>query len=164
VVLYAAPDTRHPLFENLARRHPLELRPQRGIDLGERMCNAARECLKDAGIVLLTGTDAPTLGSHELGAAVQALRTEANVVMVPAEDGGYVLLGVRGDHPHLFNDMPWGSERVAAVTRQRCGKIGLKLVELPVCWDVDRPQDLARLVAAVPDFAAWRRDSSGQLT
>ena len=157
VILYTTPGTSHPLFAELADRHPVAVRPQHGADLGERMRNAARDCLEEAGAVLLTGTDAPALRNEELLAALQALHGGADVVMTPAEDGGYVLLGLRGDHPGLFSAMPWGGAQVAAMTRARCAAAGLQLVELPVCWDVDRPEDLERLAAENPGFSAFRR-------
>jgi glycosyltransferase A (GT-A) superfamily protein (DUF2064 family) len=120
------------------------------------MRNAAQASLEEANAVLLTGTDAPALRNEELLAALQVLQGGADVVMIPAEDGGYVLLGVSRDHPDLFRAMPWGGDQVAAITRERCAQAGLALVELPVCWDIDRPEDVGRLAAEIPGFAAFR--------
>ena len=156
VILYTTPGTSHPLFREVARQHPVGIRPQHGEDLGDRMRNAACACLKEAGAVLLTGTDAPSLQNDQLLAALQALQAGADVVMVSAEDGGYVLLGIRSDHPGLFSAMPWGGAQIAAITRKRCAEAGLELVELPVCWDIDRPEDVGRLAAEIPGFAAFR--------
>jgi glycosyltransferase A (GT-A) superfamily protein (DUF2064 family) len=65
-------------------------------------------------------------------------------VLGPAEDGGYVLLGLRRAAPELFAGMPWGSERVAGVTRERLVGLGWDWTELATLWDLDRPEDLAR--------------------
>jgi glycosyltransferase A (GT-A) superfamily protein (DUF2064 family) len=69
-------------------------------------------------------------------------------VVIPAEDGGYVLIGSRRPQPGLFNGMTWGTDQVMAQTRQRLAQHGLTWRELPPQWDVDRPEDLARLRAA----------------
>jgi len=145
VVLYATPDTESALFTGLAAKWPLELAQQQGADLGERMYRAAREQLTTARAVLLTGTDAPALQDAHLQLALERLYDDVDVVMQPAEDGGYVMLGLRSDQPQLFDEMPWGSDQVARETRQRCASLGLTLYELPQSWDVDRPQDLDRL-------------------
>jgi rSAM/selenodomain-associated transferase 1 len=154
VVLYAAPSVDFPLFTELAGQWPLQLADQQGDDLGERMYRAVREQLALASAVLLTGTDAPALQNDELQQALAYLYDGADVVMQPAEDGGYVLLGLCSEQPLLFSDMPWGSDQVARLTRERCEHLGLCLVELPTSWDVDRPEDLDRL-AGLERFSAY---------
>ncbi|MQM30903.1 MAG: hypothetical protein CRU78_10415, partial [Candidatus Accumulibacter phosphatis] len=81
-----------------------------------------------------------------------------DAVFIPAEDGGYVLLGLRCPQPGLFEGVDWGSERVMAQTRQRLLALGLRWCELPALWDVDRPADLTRL-ATLPGFGANKADS-----
>ena len=66
-------------------------------------------------------------------------------MVVPAEDGGYVLIGLRRAAPTLFQAVPWGGERVLTVTRERAAAAGMRLAELPALPDLDRPEDLARL-------------------
>jgi glycosyltransferase A (GT-A) superfamily protein (DUF2064 family) len=73
-----------------------------------------------------------------------ALQNEP-VVLGPAEDGGYVLLGLRRIDPQLFNNLPWGTDQVLAMTRDRLQQLGWGHQLLPVLWDVDRPEDLPRL-------------------
>ena len=138
-------DTSDPLLGSLAGRHGCGLRRQQGDDLGQRMWHAAREALGRASRVVLVGTDVPLLDSAYLETALQRLEEGAEVVMGPAEDGGYVLLGLGQAWPELFDAMPWGSDKVAERTRQRCRRSGLRLEELPLLWDIDRPQDLWRL-------------------
>ena len=76
----------------------------------------------------------------------------AGAVFIPAKDGGYVLVGLRQPQPGLFHGIDWSTERVMAQTRQRAHALGVALRELAPLWDVDTPDDLARL-AALPEFA-----------
>lgn len=144
VELWCTPGVDHPAFERLAASFRLERFAQQGADLGERMAHAARAAFRRANRVLLIGTDAPALAPGHLQEALLGLE-HAVVMMAPAEDGGYVLLGLRRPVPELFERMPWGSDRVAMLTRRRCAAQGLPLHELETLWDVDRPEDLARL-------------------
>lgn len=66
-------------------------------------------------------------------------------MLVPTEDGGYCLLGLRRYAPILFNDIPWGTELVLEQTRARLRELGWSWHELPERWDVDRPEDVERL-------------------
>ncbi|RMG35245.1 MAG: glycosyltransferase [Gammaproteobacteria bacterium] len=145
VSLHCTPDASHPLFTRLAEKYPLTLAVQQGVNLGARMAAAARRALTHASAALLIGSDVPPLGARHLSEALQRLYEGDAVVMAPAEDGGYVLLGLRQPQPQLFTDMPWGSDRVAELTRWRCRRMGLRLGELETLWDLDRPEDLARM-------------------
>jgi len=147
VVLYAAPDATAPFFRGLANDYPIQLADQQGSGLGERMLSATRESLRGADAVVLTGTDAPALFNTHLRQALAYLYDGVDVVMQPAADGGYVMLGVCCAYPELFEDMPWGSNKVARLTRERCRSLELGLFELPLCWDIDRPADYDRLIA-----------------
>jgi glycosyltransferase A (GT-A) superfamily protein (DUF2064 family) len=93
--------------------------------------------------VVLIGTDCPPLDGDYLARALAAM-ADRDAVLGPAEDGGYVLLGLWRAAPELFADMPWGTDRVAALTRQRMAALGWRWAELPMLWDLDRPEDLAR--------------------
>jgi rSAM/selenodomain-associated transferase 1 len=139
VRLWGAPDEAH--FRELVRRHPVELARQAGGDLGARMLAA----LRPACPALVIGTDCPALEPKHLQHAAEALRDRADAVIIPAEDGGYVLIGLRRSQPDLFADMPWGTATVTAETRRRAAALGLAVHELPALWDVDVPQDLERL-------------------
>jgi len=89
-ILCCTPDCGHPLFQ----RRGEEKWVQRGNDLGERMLDAAGRALEEAGRVLLVGTDCPALSAGYLERAFRALE-RSDVVIGPAEDGGYVLLGLK---------------------------------------------------------------------
>jgi len=149
IELWCAPDATHPVFQALAARFDLRLASQRGVDLGERMQKAAASGLAQSERVLLIGTDCPGLDADYLQQALLAL-AEQPAVLGPADDGGYVLLGLRREAisalPALFATMAWGSDRVAAITRERLRAAGLSWTELSSLADIDRPEDLGRLV------------------
>jgi glycosyltransferase A (GT-A) superfamily protein (DUF2064 family) len=97
------------------------------------------------GPALVIGTDCPALTSAHLRAAAEVLRASTDVVVLPAEDGGYVLIGMRAPQPALFSDMCWSTPRVMDDTRARLRALGLTWREPTTLWDVDVPADLARL-------------------
>jgi hypothetical protein len=144
VTLWCTPDTRHAAFVALARRTGVGLRAQHGADLGARMAFAVAEHAR-RGPVLLTGTDCPVLTAEHLRRAAAALGGGDGAVTLPAEDGGYVLIGLRAPHPELFRGIPWGGERVMVETRERLRALGLRWSEPATLWDLDRPADLDRL-------------------
>jgi rSAM/selenodomain-associated transferase 1 len=146
VTLWCTPDARHRFFRALQRTAGVRCLVQPGGDLGERMhCAFRMHCMQ--GPLLLIGTDCPVLRPEDLRQAAQALIDGADVVLQPAEDGGYVLVGLRRPQPAIFLGMTWSTDKVMAETRQRSCEAGLRLHELDTLWDLDRPQDLER----------WRR-------
>lgn len=147
VELWCAPAADNPFFTRCADEFGVILRPQRGGDLGERMHHALAAVLQQAPYAVLLGTDCPSLTEDDLRNALACLDEGSDAVMAPAEDGGYVLLGVRRVHRSLFTDVPWGTDRVLAVTRQRVERLRWRRRELRLQWDVDRPEDLQRLAA-----------------
>jgi glycosyltransferase A (GT-A) superfamily protein (DUF2064 family) len=96
------------------------------------------------GPVLVIGSDCPAMTVDHLRNAADALRA-ADVVIVPAEDGGYALIGMRRPHPELFADMAWSTPAVMEETRARLRRLRLIWRQLATLWDVDTPADLARL-------------------
>jgi rSAM/selenodomain-associated transferase 1 len=122
------------------------LRLQDGADLGARMANAFAGTLDGSCPMLLIGTDCPAQTCDDLRAALAALQS-ADAVVQPAEDGGYVLVGMNRLHRALFEQVEWGTDTVLASTRARATHSGLRLAELPLCWDLDRPDDLDRALA-----------------
>jgi hypothetical protein len=151
VELACSPDAQQPFFVQCQRDFGVGATPQQGRDLGERMAEAARRHLAHRP-VLLVGTDIPPLTPAHLRTAAAALATN-DAVVIPAEDGGYVLLGLARWSPRLFERLPWGSAEVMASTRERLRELGWRWRELPALWDVDRPEDLARLAALGEDHA-----------
>ena len=144
VTLWAAPDHRQRFFRAVQAQRGIALRSQTGSHLGECMSNAF---VAHAGPLLLIGTDCPALTEAHLAAAATALHEGHDAVFIPAEDGGYVLVGLRRPQPRLFEGIDWGSDQVMAQTRERLIALGLRWAEPLVLWDVDRPEDLPRLAA-----------------
>lgn len=144
VRLYCAPDTEHEFFQQCAADYRLTLRLQSGTDLGERMHAAFAEALRDYRHALLIGCDCPSLTTADLQQAFEALVKGADVVLGPAEDGGYVLIGMSRPQAGLFVNMPWGSDNVMAETLLRTTAAGIKLHQLPEQWDVDTVEDWRR--------------------
>ncbi len=144
VSLYCAPDVEHPFFKDLLRNFPVELHGQRDGDLGVRMAQAVEETLAQGQWPILVGTDCPLLDSTVLASACETLQQGGVAVLVPAEDGGYVLLGLRERAPSLFQGIDWGSSRVLDQTRNVFRDLGWHWRELARLWDLDRPADLIR--------------------
>ena len=145
VELWCAPDTSDPFFRECERRLGTSLHAQGEGDLGARMQHAFESALARAGRAILVGSDVPALSAQYLHDADRALLRGNEVVVGPAEDGGYVLIGLSRCDPELFRDIPWGGPEVMAETRRRIAALAWRSSELPVLWDVDRPEDLERL-------------------
>lgn len=125
---------------------------QDGLDLGARMENAASHALAAADSVILVGADCPSVNGGYIQQALSALAGGASVVLGPAEDGGYVLIGLSAIPKGLFTGIDWGTDQVLSQTRQRLQDAGADWVELAPKWDVDRPEDLSRLKTLEPPF------------
>ena len=149
VTLWCAPDSTHTTFLKLVARSRITLRPQPDGDLGARMLAATAAT---GGPVLVMGTDCPALTDVHLRGAANALRDGTDVVIIPAEDGGYVLIGMRSTQPAVFADIQWGTSTVLAETRARVIAHRLVFAERPPLWDVDTEIDLARLEHEYPDL------------
>lgn len=147
VTLWCAPDPGHVSFRELVRHYAVTLKRQPDGDLGARMLAAFT-----AAPALVIGTDCPALSPTHLRAATDALK-DNDVVLIPAEDGGYVLIGARAPQPELFRDIAWGTAAVLAETRTRIAALGLRCAELDALWDVDTENDLARLEREHPGLA-----------
>jgi rSAM/selenodomain-associated transferase 1 len=142
VTLWTTPDESHPVFQSIGARLGITLARQADGDLGARILaaiTAANTC------VLLIGSDCPALTLDHLRAAADVLRDRAPAVVIPAEDGGYALIGLRTSEPALFSDMPWSTPLVMNETRRRLRTLGLTWHEPVTLWDVDLPQDLERM-------------------
>lgn len=162
VVVYA-PDDGWPELEtvlslrdshSLVYLPPIALR-QRGMDLGERMANAVKEAAETHGFgpLVLIGADCPLMPLAAIAAAFRLLcsgenATGADVVIGPAEDGGYYLLGLRSEAQvtSLLLGVDWSTPSVRARTIANADRLGLRCVsDLPLCYDIDTPTDLVRL-------------------
>ncbi len=119
--------------------------PQVEGDLGARMSHAFRRGFsRGPRRVVCIGADSPHLPESIVDQAFQRL-AEVPVVLGPAEDGGYYLIGLTGSHDALFDAIPWSTDRVLKVTLDRCAREGLGAELLPPFYDVDEPDELVRL-------------------
>jgi rSAM/selenodomain-associated transferase 1 len=123
------------------------LLPSRRAGLGFSLYDAAEELLAAGyGAVCLVNSDSPTLPTAILVQAVQALCAPGDrVVLGPAEDGGYYLIGVKRPHARLFDGIAWSTPLVFGQTVERAREIGLEPVVLPAWYDVDDVDSLQRL-------------------
>jgi len=125
------------------------LRLQAGEEFGSVLLGAVRDLLAAGhdGVLLVNG-DSPTLPPVYLASAIGMLREPGDrMVLGPAADGGYYLIGLKLPHAHLFEGIAWGTASVAQTTRQRAAEIGLAVAELPEWYDVDDAETLAWLRA-----------------
>jgi rSAM/selenodomain-associated transferase 1 len=137
----------------------VRLLPQAGADLGARMSAAfARAFARGAARVAIVGTDSPTVTRATIIAALEAL-DGADVVVGPAEDGGYYLLALAAPRPGLFRDMTWSTSTVLDETEARARGEGLRVHRLPTLRDIDTAEDLRAewvgvrpLLKAFPDL------------
>lgn len=120
--------------------------PQAGATLGERMGNTLACLLSRFSPVVMIGSDGPDLPAAFLTRAFDLLRDRIDVVIGPANDGGYYLIGMRSMQPALFERIDWSTDAVAQQTRERAGEAALNLVELPHWHDLDTVADLRALV------------------
>lgn len=143
--LWCAPDASHRFFRALQRTRGIELLAQASGDLGERMRLAVERhfaATPDLPL-LLVGTDCPLLAPGHLQSAARALQQD-DAVLVPALDGGYVLLGLRRPLPGVFERIAWSTPQVLVQTRERLRAAGARWRELEPLWDVDEAPDWRR--------------------
>jgi rSAM/selenodomain-associated transferase 1 len=149
VELWCAPDADHAFFGECRDAHGCRLRSQCSGDLGARMRHAF-EAEGAAGFpAVLLGADAPGLDAQRLRAAAREVQQGARALLVPALDGGYVLIGLGRPAASLFEGIDWGTDKVVAQTRVRAVEAGITLKEVEACADIDRPEDLGH---CIPDL------------
>jgi rSAM/selenodomain-associated transferase 1 len=141
VEVCAAPDCSHAAFGDLQRRFGVVLSDQGEGGLGERMARAFARTLAGHAGALLIGTDAPGLDAGYLREAAHRLQHD-DVVIGPALDGGYALIGLRRAEPALFSGIAWSTPAVLVQTRARLAELGLTHWELEPLADIDEPADL----------------------
>jgi len=143
VQVWCTPDIQHPFFRDCQQQFPtITLHSQQGAELGARMAHALGSTGKRP--TVLIGSDCPSLTVADIQLALQKLAETDAVVLAPAEDGGYVLVGMRQVYPAVFTQIAWSTPQVLAQTRQRLATLQLPYWELPMRWDVDRVEDVAR--------------------
>lgn len=153
----ARPSTpEHVFFDDCAKHFGIHLRPQPAGDLGTRM-HAALEAMPGPGLVI--GSDCPVLDAPLLQRC-RAVLDSVDCVLLPADDGGYGLVGARHAERRLFSAIDWSTERVMTQTLARLAALGWSYACPASVWDVDRPEDVDRL-SRLPDTPR-RMPSSAQ--
>jgi len=150
VELWCAPSDRHAFFRRCAERYPLRLYRQGEGDIGRRMSVAIRTALQGATHAVLIGADCPALSAADIDTAIAQLAGGTDIVLGPAMDGGYYLIGMSHHHPQLFDAIAWGTPRVLEATLERCRDNGLAWFCLPEYIDVDTPEDYLQYRAGRP--------------
>ena len=150
LVLWCAPDARHRFFRALALTRGVACNDQVEGDIGRRMHAVFQRHFEQQQPVplLLIGTDCAVLAPEHLQQAARALVAH-DVVVIPAQDGGYVLIGMQNFVPAVFDNIHWSSPDVMAQTRERLRQAQATWLELPTLWDVDEPADWQRWQALV---------------
>jgi len=149
VELCCAPDIEHAFFQDCAEDFDIVLTAQGEGDLGERMLRALVIGIQEYGRAIIIGADCPALTATHIANAARMLDSH-DVVLTPAEDGGYALIGAARTDAAMFNATDWGSDLVLAQQRRNLTACGLSSHEMETLWDVDRPVDLIRLKALKP--------------
>ena len=127
-------------------------------DLGVKMGSAIKHVvsLKNSKGAIIIGADCPAMTLSYIEQALSQLQSGVPLVIGPAEDGGYVLIGVDDYYPEIFEGIDWGTKYVFDQTIRKAEKAGLRYSCLDTLWDVDRPGDLERLSQLKPGFN-WPR-------
>ncbi len=147
-----------PRFREMAGGD-IEVLPQRGADLGERMRHAFEDAFRlGAEAVVMVGSDLPDLPVRFISEALDTLAADPRrVVLGPAEDGGYYLIGMTRLHPGLFGGIEWGSRRVLEATMDAARRNGVPVVLLEPWGDVDEPGDIAGVLGRAGSAARRTR-------
>lgn len=146
IQLWCTPCLDHPFFIEMVTTFSLSLHLQSSGDLGERMYHALHLAGKENQQTLLMGCDCVSLSKKELTHAIEALITDVDIVLAPAEDGGYCLVGVNDAEKKVFDDISWGTDQVMRQTREQINQLKLKCLELNTQWDVDFYADYLRFI------------------
>jgi rSAM/selenodomain-associated transferase 1 len=162
-VLYTPPDREAEI--RALTPFPAVFLPQRGATLGERMREGARDLLTSGfDAVVLIGSDLPTLPPAHVSAALGMVTGRGEVVVLgPAEDGGYYLIGLTESHPELFEGIPWGTPHVLQRTCEAAQAHGIAVETMPVWYDVDSVSDLRRVLQRCEQLAGAGRHTRAWL-
>lgn len=148
VELWCTPNTHHDFFQQCDAKFGVVLKEQKGEELGERMDYAFSRTLPKVKNAVIIGTDCPAITSAYLSAAFLSMEND-NAVIGPAEDGGYVLLGLTKHQPEIFKDISWGTSGVFSATMSR---LDGRVEKLPTLWDVDYLDDLMRMRSSTQEL------------
>lgn len=141
--LWLSGDTEHSFFKTYKKEESFKFKQQAGEDLGERMFNALESALSEYDYGLIIGCDCPGLSADDLKFATVMLESDKDLVLGPAEDGGYYLIALKKNHIELFSDIEWGTDTVFSSTLLKAKELNLNTGLLMKRNDVDRVTDIA---------------------
>lgn len=145
IQLYGDQQASAPEYKRLLTQHTsLQYRQQGVGSLGQRLQIGLRRGLLEADQVLMIGADCPPLTAAHVMAARRSLCGGADAVIIPASDGGYVLIGFNRSIPGVFNTISWSTPLVLAQTRSALLRAGATVTILDELWDVDTVDDWRR--------------------
>jgi rSAM/selenodomain-associated transferase 1 len=157
--LVGSPSADHVFFKIMEARHDVQLVTQQGDDLGERMRHAFEAVLtRGHRKAVLIGTDVPLLSSSLVAQALAMLETH-ELVLGPALDGGYYLIGLTRLVPELFTGIAWSSDRVCALTHEHARALDLRTGLLPSYRDLDTVDDVLALAQTLEPTPKGSRHS-----
>ncbi|MFH7241399.1 MAG: TIGR04282 family arsenosugar biosynthesis glycosyltransferase [Spirulina sp.] len=120
-------------------------------DLGHRLATAMDWAFNQGyESALVIGTDCPDLDAAILNQGLESLAAGVDLVLGPAQDGGYYLLGLTAPQPTLFEGIAWSTSTVLAQTKAQAQRLHLTVADLPILTDIDTPEDLAHLSPSWP--------------
>lgn len=146
--LHCSPNPQHKFFQYLKAQYRIQLISQSDGDLGQKMSHALFNALLEYKKVVLIGSDAPAIDIQYIENAFDALDDNPTVIG-PAEDGGYVLVGLSKPQPMMFEQINWGTEKVLQQTIDQLNP-AIPLL-LDTLWDVDQAIDVKRFKALSAD-------------
>jgi rSAM/selenodomain-associated transferase 1 len=167
VTIFFTPDDAETEIAALARSS-MRLVPQGDGDLGTRMLRALRflrtVAVSDTVLeqppglppeaALLVGSDIPLLGVEHLREAAETLEARGGIVLGPADDGGYYLIGMTEVRPGLFDEVAWGTDSVLTDTLRAAERVGVEARLIRSAYDIDTIDDLRRLARDLADAPA----------
>lgn len=145
VELWCASDLHHPFFLACAHEFGITLKLQQGDDLGDRQFYAMQSALCESDAVVMVGSDVASLKVGDICDAFEQIESGAGIVIAPADDGGYGLLGGSMINQELFGGITWGGAQVYSGMVANLNSLEIDWQQLAAVWDIDRPEDLARL-------------------
>ncbi|MGB1800060.1 MAG: TIGR04282 family arsenosugar biosynthesis glycosyltransferase [Gammaproteobacteria bacterium] len=134
--------TENSFFDSYKQAGKFKFKQQAGKDLGERMCNAFENVLSEYDYAVIIGCDCPGLTNDDLKLAADMLESDRDMVLGPAEDGGYYLIALKKNYAELFSGIEWGGENVFSKTMLIAENLGLSVGLLEKRNDVDRVTDI----------------------
>lgn len=161
VRLQVWPDTAHECFDQIRRRHGIDVSLQCEGDLGARMLGALNEAYGRGAAAAVMGCDVPQCPPETYRTA-HAFLSQGRSVIGPSADGGYYLIGVNPPHPACFDRIDWGGSKVFDTTLKRAASAGVDLIVLQQLDDLDTVADIDALRAAEPELVDRLLEASGR--